>query len=96
MICMNCQGELMVADMDGADIIYSHIDDNGCDDPTPYEVKLAFPFEGGNVDEAIEDTYFRLIIESSFFDHLNSEDREIFLLTIAQSCIQWTLDRKDY
>jgi hypothetical protein len=52
--------------------------------------------EGANEDETVEDTYFRLIIESPFFDDLDPEDRELFLLTIAQSCIQWTLDRKDY
>ena len=54
------------------------------------------PLTGDDMDEAVEDAYFRLIIESPFFDDLEPEDRELFLLTIAQSCIQWTLDRKDY
>lgn len=52
--------------------------------------------EAAHEDECVEDTYFRLIIESEFFDTLDPDDRELFLLAIAQSCIQWVLDRKVY
>ncbi len=109
MICSNCDTTIFVADVmlrpDGisADVLWSHLDLlTDCDDPSPISLELTklhgsfAGIEAGNVDEAVEDTYFRLMIESPFFDNLDSEDRELFLLTIAQSCIQWTLDRKDY
>lgn len=52
--------------------------------------------QGADEDECVEDTYFRLIIESEFFDTLEPDDRELFLLAIAQSCIDWVLQRKVY
>jgi len=52
--------------------------------------------EGANEDEAVEDTYFRLIIESPFFDDLDPDDRELFLTEIARRCLDWVLDRKNF
>lgn len=52
--------------------------------------------EAAEPDECIEETYFRLIIESPTFDAMNSEDREMFLLELAQNCVTWVQQRRDY
>lgn len=49
--------------------------------------------EEANEDESVEETYFRLIIESPYFDAMDSENREMFLLSLAQECISWVQDR---
>lgn len=105
MICANCTGEIFIAgfdltDWNKADIIWSHVDE-GCDDPIPIHLQLeplinGAGLEGANEDECIEDTYSRLIIESPFFKQLDPDEQEGFLLYLAQGCIQWVMERKDY
>jgi len=53
-------------------------------------------FEAAEVDESIEETCFRLIIESPVFDCMNPREREMFLIEIAQLCITWVQDRENY
>jgi hypothetical protein len=65
-------------------------------DFTPLTNSSFSGIEGGDPDEAVEDTYFRLIIESPFFKQLDPDDQEGFLLYLAQACIQWVQERKDY
>ena len=55
-----------------------------------------FALEASQPDESVEETYFRLIIESPTFDALDPPDREQFLLTLAQQCIAWVQDRENY
>ena len=52
--------------------------------------------EAANEDESVEETYFRLILESVTFDRMNSQDKEMFLLEIAAQCIHWVQNRHDY
>lgn len=52
--------------------------------------------EAAQEDEAVEETYFRLIIESPTFDIMDPRDREMFLLELAQQCITWVQDRENY
>lgn len=52
--------------------------------------------EGALEDEGVEDTYFRLIIESLTFDSMNHDERETLLLEIANRCTAWVLDRHNY
>lgn len=55
--------------------------------------------QGADEDECVEDTYFRLIIESEFFHTMDDdpEDQELFMLLLGQACIDWVVRRKgDY
>jgi hypothetical protein len=63
---------------------------------TPLHNSSFSGIEGGDPDEAVEDTYFRLIIESPLFKQLEPDEQEIFLITLAQNCLQWVMERKDY
>lgn len=47
-------------------------------------------------DEAVEETYVRLILESPYFTEMPEYEQETFMLGIAQECIQWVQKRKDY
>lgn len=49
-----------------------------------------------NPDETVEEAFFRSMIETEFFDKLDPEDRELFLLEIASQCISWVMARRDY
>lgn len=52
--------------------------------------------EGAREDEAVEETYFRLIIESPTFQWIaENDDPELFLLGLMQECITWMSTRKD-
>lgn len=51
---------------------------------------------GGLPDESVEETYFRLIIESAYFDGLDPNEREALLLELAQQCITWVQDKENY
>jgi hypothetical protein len=53
-------------------------------------------FEAAQVDESIEETCFRLIVESTVFDNLTPDEREMFLADIALYCIAWIRDRKNF
>lgn len=52
--------------------------------------------EAAQPDEAVEETYFRLIIESGFFDNLDPNERELFLIGLMQEMLTWLGDRHNY
>lgn len=66
-------------------------------DSTPFPVHFnGNGLQDSQPDETVEDTYFRLIIESPLFDGWDSTEREMFLLELAQNCISWVQDRNNY
>lgn len=51
--------------------------------------------ERADCDEAVEETYVRLIIESATFQWtLENDDAELMMLGIAQECLGWIASRK--
>lgn len=46
--------------------------------------------------ESPEAQAFRNLIETSTFDDLDPDDRELFLLGVAQLCLTWITDRKNF
>lgn len=52
--------------------------------------------EEAQVDEAVEETYFRLIIESAYFDAMIPDERELFLIGLMQEMLTWLGDRHQF
>ena len=51
--------------------------------------------ERADCDEAVEETYVRLILESPTFQWtLEHDDAELMMLGIAQECLGWIASRK--
>lgn len=51
--------------------------------------------ERAKEDEAVEETYFRLITESPTFEWiLENDDPELFMLGLMQECLSWIANRK--
>jgi hypothetical protein len=50
--------------------------------------------ERADCDESVEETYFRLIIESPVFEWIKAnDDPAMFLLELAQQCISWVQEQ---
>jgi hypothetical protein len=50
--------------------------------------------EAAEEDEGVEDTYIRLIMNTSFIYDMEDEDRESFMLSLAQQIIYRHLERR--
>jgi len=63
---------------------------------THYCFRINRPMVPNDVNDPIEEQFFRLLIENEWFENLESSERERLLLEVAQQCITWVQNRENF